>query len=74
MARTAIDRGIPAEAAFFGAETARRLREKHPARPVLMVANSVLAGVPDLHDFVEGFRILLAPGGVATFEFRTCCG
>jgi hypothetical protein len=25
--------------------------------------------MPDLHDFVEGFRILLAPGGVATFEF-----
>jgi SAM-dependent methyltransferase len=69
VARTAIARGIPTEVAFFGAETARRLREKHPARPVLMVANNVLAHVPDLHDFVEGFRILLAPGGVATFEF-----
>ena len=34
-----------------------------------MVANNVLAHVPELHDFVEGFRILLAPGGVATFEF-----
>jgi hypothetical protein len=34
-----------------------------------MVANNVLAHVPDLHDFVEGFRILLAPAGIATFEF-----
>ena len=34
-----------------------------------MVANNVLAHVPELHDFVEGFRILLRPDGVATFEF-----
>ena len=68
VALTAIARGVPTEVAFFGAETARRLRAAHPA-PALMVANNVLAHVPDLHDFVEGFRILLAPGGVATFEF-----
>src|SRR4030095_5702650 len=34
-----------------------------------MIANNVLAHLPDLHDFVEGFSILLRPGGVATFEF-----
>src|SRR5665213_1202535 len=33
------------------------------------IANNVLAHVPDIHDFVEGFRRLLAPGGIATFEF-----
>jgi Methyltransferase domain len=33
-----------------------------------MVANNVLAHVPELHDFVEGFRILLAPDGIAIFE------
>ena len=68
VARTAIDRGIPTEIAFFGAATAERVRAAHP-QPMLMAANNVLAHVPDLHDFVEGFRILLAPGGVATFEF-----
>ena len=68
VAQAAIAGGIPTEIAFFGADTARRLRETHPA-PALMIANNVLAHVPDLHDFVEGFRILLAPGGVATFEF-----
>ncbi len=69
VAASAIARGIPTEVAFFGALTARRLLAAgHPA-PRLMAANNVLAHVPDLHDFVEGFRILLAPGGVATFEF-----
>ena len=68
VARLAIARGVPTEVAFFGAATARRLRATRPA-PVLVAANNVLAHVPDLHDLVEGFRILLAPGGVATFEF-----
>ena len=68
VAATAISKGIATEVAFFGAETARRLRGGGIA-PDLMCANNVLAHVPDLHDFVEGFRILLAPGGVATFEF-----
>lgn len=68
VARSAIARGIPTEIARFGAATARRLRAACPA-PALMLANGALARVPDLHDFIEGFRILLAPGGVAIFEF-----
>jgi hypothetical protein len=35
----------------------------------LMVANNVLAHVPDINDFVKGFSILLKSDGVATFEF-----
>lgn len=68
VAREAIAKGIPTEIAFFDAEMARRLRASGRAAD-LMVANNVLAHVPDLHGFLEGFRILLAPGGVATFEF-----
>ncbi len=34
-----------------------------------MVANNVLAHVPDINDFVAGFARLLKPHGVATFEF-----
>jgi SAM-dependent methyltransferase len=68
VAEHAIARGVPTEIAFFGAGTAARLRATHPA-PKLMAANNVLAHVPDLHDFVEGFRVLLAEDGVATFEF-----
>lgn len=60
--------GIPTRVSFFGRSLARALlSEGHAAD--LMVANNVLAHVPDLHDFVDGFRILLKPDGVATFEF-----
>jgi len=34
-----------------------------------MAANNVLAHVPDINDFARGFTTLLAPNGVATFEF-----
>jgi C-methyltransferase C-terminal domain/Putative zinc binding domain/Methyltransferase domain len=68
VARVAAGKGIQCEVAFFGVTTARRLREDGYA-PDLMVANNVLAHVPDLHDFVEGFRIMLPPGGVLTCEF-----
>ncbi len=68
VAETAIAKGIPTEIAFFGAETAARVRAGHgPAD--LMTANNVLAHVPDIHDFAEGFRIMLADAGTATFEF-----
>lgn len=68
VAESAIARGIPTEVAFFGAATATRLRAEHgPAD--LMTANNVLAHVPDIHDFAEGFHILLGEHGTATFEF-----
>ena len=68
VAAIAKEKGIPTEVAFFGAETAARLRAAGHA-PDLMVANNVVAHVPDLHDFLEGFRVLLGASGVATFEF-----
>lgn len=68
VAEVAKANGIPTEVAFFGAETGSRLAAAGYA-PDLMVANNVVAHVPDLHDFLEGFRRLLGPGGIATFEF-----
>ena len=69
VANTAIkERNIPTEIAFFGVETATRLRENGIAAD-LMPANNVLAHVPDINDFVKGFEILLSEQGVATFEF-----
>lgn len=68
VAAVAQANGIPTEVAFFGAETARRLAAGGHAAD-LMAANNVLAHVPDIHDFVEGFRVLLKPEGVGTFEF-----
>ena len=61
-------RGVPTLVRFFGAEVARELVAQG-RRPRLMIANNVLAHVPDINDFVAGFAELLAPGGVITFEF-----
>lgn len=61
-------RGIPIVQDFFGERLAEQmLAEDGPVD--LMVANNVLAHVPDINDFVRGFRRLLKPRGVATFEF-----
>jgi SAM-dependent methyltransferase len=60
--------GVPTEVAFFGRETAERL-SGCGRRADLMVANNVLAHVPDLNDFVAGFSVMLAPDGIASFEF-----
>jgi SAM-dependent methyltransferase len=67
VAAVAVEHGVPTEVAFFGADTARRLAAEG-RRADLLVANNVLAQVPDLNDFVAGIRLLLAPGGVATIE------
>ncbi len=68
VARAAEERGIPTRVEFFGAGCAGRLAAA-AQQADLAVANNVLAHVPDLNDFVEGLRIVLAPGGVATCEF-----
>jgi len=62
------ERGIPTLVEFFGEETAKRILEQN-AKPRLMIANNVLAHVPDIHDFVAGFATLLSDEGVITFEF-----
>lgn len=68
VAAVAMQQGIRTETCFFGAEAARALRERYGPSDVL-AANNVIAHVPDLHDFIEGMRIMLAEDGVATLEF-----
>lgn len=68
VAEEAQRRGIETRVAFFGVETARGLVEEG-VRADLLVGNNVLAQVPDLHDFVGGLAVLLAPHGVLTLEF-----
>ena len=68
VAEAARERGIETVVEFFGRELASRLvREGRQAD--LLVANNVLAHVPDLNDFVAGMKLLLAPQGVVTIEF-----
>jgi SAM-dependent methyltransferase len=68
VARAAEELGIPTLVEFFGADMAKRMKEEGQGAD-LIIGNNVLAQVPDLNDFVEGIRILLKPGGVATLEF-----
>ena len=69
VARVAVEEhGVPTLVQFFGEETARRMVADGQGAD-LLVANNVLAHVPDLHDFVEGLRILLKAEGIVTLEF-----
>jgi 2-polyprenyl-3-methyl-5-hydroxy-6-metoxy-1,4-benzoquinol methylase len=62
------EKGIPTLTAFFGRGTALSMKAAGQQAD-LIVANNVLAHVPDLHDFVDGFKLLLKPGGIVSFEF-----
>jgi 2-polyprenyl-3-methyl-5-hydroxy-6-metoxy-1,4-benzoquinol methylase len=68
IAGVAIKKGIPTLAEFFGRRLARELASANNCAD-LLIGNNVLAQVPNLHDFVEGMKILLKPEGVITMEF-----
>ena len=68
VARAAEEKGVPTWVGFFGAASAARLARER-GRADLMIGNNVLAQVPDVNDFVDGYREMLAPEGVATLEF-----
>jgi hypothetical protein len=61
-------KGIETLEEFFGVSLAKRLVDKG-RQADLMVANNVLAHVPEINDFAAGFAALLKPQGIATFEF-----
>jgi SAM-dependent methyltransferase len=68
VAQAARAKGVPTETLFFGAATAQKLLADGKAAD-LIAANNVLAHVPDINDFVAGFKILLKPAGTLTVEF-----
>jgi len=59
--------GIQTLCTFFGKDLANKLREDGSLADVV-IANNVLAHVPDLNGFVEGIRIILKDNGVAVIE------
>jgi SAM-dependent methyltransferase len=67
-AATARDRGIETLEQFFGEHFARGFATTR-RQADLVIANNVLAHVPDLNDFVAGLNAVLAPEGVITVEF-----
>jgi len=68
VAATAIAKGVPTLSRFFGVELAKELVASGKSAD-LIVANNVLAHVPDLNDFVAGLASLLRPSGTLTLEF-----
>ncbi len=67
-ANVARGKGIEIVEQFFGVELASELAGGGRLAD-LMIANNVLAHVPDINDFVSGFARLLKPQGLVTFEF-----
>jgi len=67
-ANAARAKGIETLEKFFGVKLAEDLILRGN-KASLIIANNVLAHVPDINDFVSGFEILLAEDGIATFEF-----
>jgi 2-polyprenyl-3-methyl-5-hydroxy-6-metoxy-1,4-benzoquinol methylase len=68
VAKVAVEKGIPTVVKFFGIEIAKEIVTEH-GHGDLVLGNNVLAHVPDINDFVDGMKLLLAPHGVITMEF-----
>jgi C-methyltransferase C-terminal domain/Methyltransferase domain/Putative zinc binding domain len=67
VAETARAAGVPTEVTFFGLPAAQNIvsRLGHAS---LVIANNVLAHVPDVNDFVAGVAHLAGPSGLVTIE------
>lgn len=68
-ASAAREKGLEMIEEFFGLSLAQRLCDQG-VQADLVVANNVLAHVPEINDFVSGCAKLLKKHGVATFEFQ----
>lgn len=64
VAEVAIKQGINTVVDFFTFDLSKKLPKAD-----LLIANNVLAHVPDLNDFVSGIKQILKPEGTATIEF-----
>jgi len=60
--------GIPTKNSFFGRNVAEEIVEEYGLAN-LIIANNVLAHVPDINDFVAGMVTGLHPDGVISIEF-----
>lgn len=67
VAAASLEAGIPTEITFFGMDVAERIRAEHGLAD-LIVANNVVAHVPDLRDLLGGMKHVLASSGVISVE------
>ncbi len=73
VALVAIERGIPTISEFFGLEIANSILESK-GFPKLIVANNVLAHVPDIKDFISGIAKLCGPKTLVSIENPSMVG
>lgn len=67
IAEVARDRGIETEVTFLGEQTGRDVAARH-GQADMVVANNVIAHVPDIVDFSKGLRALVADSGTVSIE------
>lgn len=67
QAAAANDAGVPTRMEFFGTEVAEAMRADGQRADVI-IANNVMAHIPDPNDFVGGMARLLADDGLITVE------
>lgn len=68
VAQVAEAAGVPTEIAFLNPATAAQIVQRRGRRADLVVANNVLAHVPDINGFVAGLALLIADNGVLSVE------
>lgn len=68
VAEAAEKKGVRSLVKFFGTSTATQLVSEGK-KADLVVANNVLAHVPDIRDFISGISIILKENGIASIEF-----
>lgn len=66
----AIAKGLKVFTLFLGEKTAAEIVGSGTSRCDVLVANNVLAHVPDIRDFLVGCKTLMQDDGIATFEFQ----
>lgn len=67
IAEVARDQGVPTLAEFFSLDVAERLVEEGQQAD-LILANNVMAHVPDINSVMAGIKALLKPGGAFVME------
>lgn len=72
VARAAESNGVRTVSRFLGETVAMEIADEFGLAD-LVVANNVIAHVPDLNDFLLGLRNLVSPTGKITIEFPHLC-
>src|SRR5262245_45941251 len=67
LAALAQERGVDRYVGFFNATTAQEIRQRW-GRAAVITATNTFPHIPDLHDFMEGIKTVLAPQGAFVIE------